>query len=112
MFPCSGCGACCKRVGKLIDSVKGGEYEEFSIGKLLQAFPHQYNEAGVCEMLDNNGCKVYEDRPLICRVDDLMIAMGQDKHTWYKDNVSACNQIMDEDGIDKSYRIKWEPEEK
>jgi Fe-S-cluster containining protein len=112
MFPCTGCGACCRRIGKLINSVKDKQFEKFSIGELLQQFPHQYNKDGVCEMLHNDGCKVYEDRPLICRVDDLMIAMGQDKHEWYKDNINACNEIMEEDGIDKSYRIKWAPEEK
>lgn len=70
-------------------------------------FPYTWDETGKCEMLgDDNKCKVYDDRPLICRIDELGEAFMTDKKEWYKSNIRSCNTMMDEDGIDQSLRIK------
>jgi Fe-S-cluster containining protein len=93
-FPCSGCGCCCKRVGKAI--------ETYGID-----FPYKVDASGTCEMLDEEYlCKVYEDRPLICRVDELAEVLNIPKQEFYQANISACNKMMDEDNIDQYFRIK------
>ncbi len=52
-FPCTSCGLCCKNITGIIELVG------FDAGN------------GVCKFLDleTNLCKIYESRPLICRVD-------------------------------------------
>jgi Fe-S-cluster containining protein len=75
-FPCTGCGACCRRVGLMVDGVRKQQYPDGTIGKLVQEFPYKYDENGKCEMLVDNKCTAYEDRPLICRVDDLGNKLG------------------------------------
>ncbi|GAA7090961.1 YkgJ family cysteine cluster protein [Helicobacter pylori] len=53
-FPCTSCGLCCKNITGII------EFVEFDAGN------------GVCKFLDleTNLCKIYQSRPLICRVDE------------------------------------------
>lgn len=89
MFPCTGCGACCRMIKWVSELVE---------------FPHEIGEDGVCSKLVDNKCTVYDDRPLICRVDDL-IGEG-DKKKWYEINAAACNKLQEDFGIDKSYRVK------
>jgi uncharacterized protein len=93
MFPCTQCGCCCKRVGLL---PKGNEFD----------FPYRAKENGECEMLFENKCKVYDNRPTICNVDELIKILKVDKSQYYKESIIACNQMMDEDGISQEYRIK------
>ncbi|GHQ26300.1 hypothetical protein VN1218_06640 [Helicobacter pylori] len=53
-FPCTSCRLCCKNITGIIELVG------FDAGN------------GVCKFLDleTNLCKIYESRPLICRVDE------------------------------------------
>jgi Fe-S-cluster containining protein len=58
-------------------------------------------EDGSCvNLLDDNSCAIYEERPMICRVDEMMELMGADKDFWYKTNADHCNTWMDEDGVE------------
>jgi Fe-S-cluster containining protein len=112
IFPCTGCGACCRKVGVMINKARSEEYEEGTIGRLVQEFPFQYNESGACAMLIDGKCSVYEDRPLICRVEDLGFKLGVNQRDWYKDNIVSCHELMEEEGILDKYRIIWQEEEK
>jgi Fe-S-cluster containining protein len=87
MYPCTNCGACCKRV------------------HLLENFPFK-NINGVCEKYIDNKCSIYENRPWICNIDKGAEILGFNKEEFYKLNIQACNQMMDEDGIDLKFRIK------
>lgn len=70
-------------------------------------FPYNWDENGVCENLtEDNKCKVYENRPLICNVDKFAEYNKLEKTEFYKVNIRACNYMMDIDGIDQSLRIK------
>ncbi|WP_240443577.1 YkgJ family cysteine cluster protein [Helicobacter pylori] len=53
-FPCTSCGLCCKNITGIIELIG------FDVGN------------GVCKFLDleTNLCKIYESRPLICRIDE------------------------------------------
>ena len=54
-FPCSVCGACCRHISNI------PELRSFDLGN------------GVCKELDpkSNKCKIYDNRPLVCRIDEM-----------------------------------------
>lgn len=112
IFPCTGCGACCRKVGLMVSHARAVEYEDGTIGRLVQGFPFQYNEDGACEMLVDGKCSVYKDRPLICRVDDLGVKLRLNQVEWYKENIESCHELMAEEGILEKYKIIWQEEEK
>lgn len=71
-FPCTGCGACCKFVGKI--RYEGGKFPE-------PALPN-----GHCVHLDStNRCVIYKDRPDVCRI----------KPGTHLANARACTDIQD-----------------
>lgn len=51
MFQCSKCGECCRNLDK------AAIYSEL------------HNGDGICRYLVKNECSIYNDRPLLCRVD-------------------------------------------
>lgn len=82
MFPCE-CdkAVCCRSVGHI---------------------PELISVNGVCDQLDTqtNRCKIYDARPLICRVDDyylehLTSEMSLDE--WYEQNMNACKELNERD---------------
>lgn len=89
MFPCSQCGACCRRVG------------------YVRAFPRELvREDGSCVHLQGNLCGIYADRPDLCRVDHMIEFFRLDKSEAYARTATLCNQWMDEDGVESSMRIE------
>lgn len=95
-FNCSGCGACCKRIGLVQD-----KFKELN-------FPYQVNEKGWCEMLDeNNKCKVYDNRPDICNIEKMSVklkdVLKMTQREFYKKNTELCNSMINEDKLDKKY---------
>jgi uncharacterized protein len=101
-YPCSGCGACCRRIDKAVNIIGISSKEPDS----EFYFPFTWDENGRCEMLtDDNKCSVYDNRPTICNIDKLFAMIAIDKETFYKMNIDACNKMMDDDNIDKKYRI-------
>ena len=92
-FPCTGCGCCCKRVG----TVKQFLTEE--------EFPYNSNEDGSCEMLIDDKCSVYDNRPDICDVYKMFLKSDMDIKEYYKLNIEQCNKFMDEDNIPLNFRI-------
>ena len=76
MFPCDRCGLCCRHIKR-------------------DKMP---NENGVCKYLDENTnlCKIYENRPVICRVDDYYERYCKDTMTreeFYAVNLENCKMI-------------------
>lgn len=71
---CNSCGLCCARVGQMVDQAKalveGGSKDPLTVA--VAKFPYQYNETGRCEQLgEDNRCKVYETRPLVCSIEKI-----------------------------------------
>lgn len=99
-FPCTGCGICCTKVGKLVDAVNFGILEE-------EDFPYDHKD-GRCEMLgEDNKCTIYDTRPTICSVegmfetdiyDELLKINKTTKKQYYIDDAIKCNQWMTEEG--------------
>lgn len=52
MFQCSQCGICCRRLPD------------------LAPFDKLHDGDGVCRFLDGSLCSIYDERPLLCRVDE------------------------------------------
>lgn len=52
MFKCDKCGACCRHLNQ------------------SPIYSSLHNGDGVCRYLQGNLCGIYEDRPLLCRVDE------------------------------------------
>jgi Fe-S-cluster containining protein len=54
---------------------------------------------------EDNTCKVYEDRPLICNIEKFAEYFGLDKGKYYSENIDACEKIMDKHNFPKEKRI-------
>jgi Fe-S-cluster containining protein len=83
-FPCSKCGACCRRVGG------------------YNGFPEPVNPDGSCSHLQkDNSCGIYETRPMVCRVEESFetLNLGITKEEYYRKNSIECNKMMDQDGV-------------
>ena len=94
MFPCTQCGACCKRAG------------------LTGLMPSK--EDGSCIYLnDDNSCSVYSQRPDICsiykmykkRKPENLLLKDTSERDYYKLTAKICNQFIKEDGLDDKYKI-------
>lgn len=84
-FPCIKCGLCCRHVDVAVET-SGLE------------FPYKWDETGRCEMLgENDLCKVYESRPLLCNIDRFIQEYGLDEKETYNANISCCNEFLKED---------------
>ena len=95
-FPCTKCGACCSNVGIAIKQLKENGIE----------FPYKAGKDGACEMLENNICKVYDNRPNIYRIDDQAKLLRIKKEVYYRESILACNELMDYQGVPQEFRIK------
>ena len=80
MFKCDVCGCCCR-------NLKNSElYAELDRGD------------GVCKYLSGNLCSVYENRPLLCRVDesyDLLFSSLMTREEFYKLNEKGCKKLKE-----------------
>ena len=82
MFQCERCGACCRAIGRSVI------YRHLDCGD------------GTCSHLDKdtNDCKIYHDRPIICRVEDAYLAglfdkMNISEREFYEMNRKICNAL-------------------
>ncbi len=102
-FPCSGCGSCCRRVGKAFKALGLTRNKKDDI----KYFPYKWDKNGVCEMLtENNKCSVYDNRPTICNIDKMAKTINANIPIYYEMNIQACNKMMDDDGVGLEYSIK------
>ena len=101
IFPCTSCGCCCKRISKVVEGLNITDKNN------PLYFPYKWDNNGVCEHLDNNNkCKIYYKRPLICNIDRFSKYLNLNTKEFYDLNISACNKMMDEDNIPLQFRIK------
>jgi Fe-S-cluster containining protein len=78
MFSCDECGECCRNLDK------SPIYAELDSGN------------GVCKYIEGNLCSIYEDRPLLCRIDESYEAyfkgvMSQEEY--YRLNYEWCIKL-------------------
>lgn len=80
MFKCDCCGMCCRNIGNV------DLYEDLD------------NGLGACKYLNDktNLCKIYEQRPLKCRIDDAYELLFKEEislEEYYKLNYEACKKL-------------------
>lgn len=78
MFKCDHCGCCCRNLDKseLYASLDRGD--------------------GVCVFLIGNDCSIYENRPLLCRIDecyDRLFRHAMTREDYYRINKQACEKL-------------------
>jgi Fe-S-cluster containining protein len=84
MFPCTGCGECCRHVnGTPLDR---GD--------------------GVCRNYDRHsrGCSIYSTRPDICRV-EIVMPVAAKRTEYYLETARNCNALQDLNGVPKRFRV-------
>ncbi|EKX95291.1 YkgJ family cysteine cluster protein [Aggregatibacter actinomycetemcomitans] len=79
-FPCTACGKCCRNV------------------HLSDQTAYLNRGDGICQHFDTekNLCKIYENRPLICRVEDYYKAHLSHIYEWdefVKLNLEICQKL-------------------
>ncbi|MDY5185489.1 YkgJ family cysteine cluster protein [Helicobacter trogontum] len=91
-FLCTKCGACCRN----IRGIK--ELESYDLGN------------GVCTHLDiqTNQCKIYANRPMICRVEAMyekVFFRQYSKEEFYTLNIESCKILQEKENVDKVFRF-------
>ncbi len=98
-FMCSGCGECCKRIGKLTKEQR-----------IKLDFPYEPKVDGSCEKLGEDGkCTIYETRPLICNVERTYekyhAPKGRSKKEVFMAENKICNELIKQNRLDEKYLI-------
>lgn len=78
MFKCDRCGCCCRNLDK------NNIYASLNRGD------------GTCIYLKGKDCSIYENRPLLCRVDecyDLYFSNVMTKEEYYRVNKKMCEEL-------------------
>lgn len=78
MFNCDCCGCCCRNLDK------SNYYAKLDRGD------------GVCKYLSGNLCSIYNERPLLCRIDecyDIYFSKFIDRKQYYELNTIECQKL-------------------
>ena len=88
---CNGCTFCCENIGAVLNSKYKAKWAE----KFLLEFPYKANENGACEMLKDNKCSIYENRPIICNVKKSFDYQNvtNSKEEWLNMNTKICRKV-------------------
>lgn len=91
-FPCTRCGLCCQNIKHV------PELNDF------------HNGDGHCLYFKADvGCTIYQERPLVCRVDEGYQQLFENKiskKNFYLKNAEVCNYMQLEAGLPNHYRVK------
>ena len=70
-FPCTKCGACCRSV---------------------HGTPLDRGDGACVHLGEDNACRVYDERPEVCRVDEARPA-DVPEWEWHAKNLAACDRL-------------------
>ena len=112
-FPCTGCGLCCKRVGPAVIGARKlvATGNENVYVKDVAAFPYSFDATGKCEnLLPDNKCAVYENRPLVCDIGRVWEKHHQPggiitKESYFLSAAELCNSMMVEANTNENFFI-------
>lgn len=79
MFYCNQCGECCRHLDNSV------LYQTLNRGD------------GICKYLDGNLCTIYNNRPLLCRVDESYFAYYKEIYSleeYYEMNYQSCLNLQ------------------
>lgn len=102
-FPCTGCGACCRQVGRTLAHFRLDPEAYPAVERAaLAVFPFEPREDGSCPQLAADGsCRVYAIRPDVCRVDRMGAFRGMSREATWTRAAAACEALQDEAGVPK-----------
>lgn len=108
-FGCTGCGLCCRYVGKAIENAS---LMPEPYASELKNFPYKAKKDGSCEMLnEDNKCSVYESRPLLCNIQEMFEKykgqgpMPNDKKEYYLQEAKSCNSMIKQSGYPDNFIV-------
>jgi len=112
-FQCSGCGLCCKRVGKAVKGARqwmlqNKKTKASPMTKAIASFPFKFNEKGHCEKLGEDGkCSDYANRPDVCNVEKSFQLFGGDRtrEGFFADNARLCNEWIRGAKLDEKFLV-------
>jgi Fe-S-cluster containining protein len=115
-YPCVGgpggaCPSlCCFQAAESLKSIVDLKLSGHPVDPAIFDFPYSVDqETGKCEnVMEDGGCKVYLDRPILCNIEKAAIAMGFDPMIFQPANTQQCNDMMTEHGIPKEQQIDIE----
>ncbi len=78
-FKCNQCGECCRNIGG------------------VELYKDLDNGNGVCKYLVGNLCSIYNERPILCRVDESyeLFFKHIDKEDYYNANYAVCKLLKE-----------------
>ena len=82
MYKCEKCGACCRNISK------SNLYQKLDRGD------------GVCKYLRDNLCEIYNNRPVLCRIDEcfeLYFSKRMSQEQYYKLNRIMCKNLQNKE---------------
>jgi Fe-S-cluster containining protein len=99
-FNCTGCGECCRH----IDNLYNNKPKPLWLQKLIASFPYTHIN-GVCEKLVDGKCSVYEDRPVLCRVDQVFDYQNKftSRTKFYNHEYKDCEGLIRSAGLSLDY---------
>ena len=88
-FPCTNCGACCRRA------------------HLVKDFNYSNKIKGGCIYLTENLCEIYDNRPLICNMAEVkkVIFPNISQKEYYRISGAICNELIKKDEMDSKYLV-------
>lgn len=84
IFQCEQCGECCRNIG------------------VLNFMPELDDGKGTCKYLDGNRCSIYQNRPILCRVDECYDRYYRDicsQDEFYQMNYQVCKMLKSKKGL-------------
>lgn len=78
MFDCDKCGECCRNI------------------RLSPIYAELDDGTGKCRYLSGNICSIYENRPLLCRIDEcyeVYFSEELSKEEYYRLNHEVCDKL-------------------
>jgi Fe-S-cluster containining protein len=92
-FECSGCGVCCgdtdhklrhililESEAEAISALTGKPIEDFAVERGTAPYIYEMKKhEGGCVFLKNNKCKIYSERPMICRFYPFELKFDEEK---------------------------------
>ncbi|MEE4565838.1 hypothetical protein V2U88_25660 [Paenibacillus polymyxa] len=90
-FPCNGCSLCCSKLDRV------PELAFYDRGD------------GICIHLRDQQCSIYDDRPKLCRVDEMyetFFKKHYDRTTFYIENLKVCRSMQEEAGLPESQYVQ------
>ncbi len=88
MYPCTKCSLCCTKIGQILQK------KESVFQKEIDEFPYKEKD-GVCEMLKDKICSVYDNRPDLCNIEFMSNKYGITE----KENIASCNSMILKSGL-------------